>query len=73
MSRDSKPAGFSKILYYSGSCLKDCEVSKTTTPLIYFTTINEESISPDEIVTPQSLIECIGNDAYWKNGKRPVI
>ena len=27
VSRDSKPAGFSKILY-SGSCLKDCEVKK---------------------------------------------
>ena len=71
VSRDSKPAGYSKILY-SESHLKDCEVNKTT-PLISFTTIDEERISPDEIVTPQSLIECIGNDAYWKNGKRPVI
>ena len=71
VSSDSKPAEASKILY-SESHLKDCEVSETD-PLIYFTTTDGEKISPDEIVTSQSLIECIGKDEYWEEGKCPVI
>ena len=79
VSRDSKPAEFSKILY-TGSCFKDCKLrdkeggDPLKDPLIYFTTTDGEKISPDEVVTPWSLIECIGNDAYWgEKEKRPVI